>query len=295
MSMFPEPDCIWDLKAGLGEGPIWFEPEQAVYFVDIVGRSVHRFHPESGARASWPAPERVSFIVPVREGGFLCGFTDGLRRFDPEAGGFGALHPIEPLMQANRLNDAAVDSAGRLWFGTMHDPEQEATGSLYRLDGLAPHPEPALMDTGYTVSNGPAIDPLRRRLYHNDSAARRIFVFDLDEAGTLSNKRLFAMPEQGHPDGLALDAEGTLWVALYGGGGVQRYRPDGVPDGLVTLPCRQVTKLAFGGPGLQTAYVTTARQGLTGPELADEPLAGGLFRFRVDVPGVRQPAFRVGQ
>ena len=155
----PPVECIWDLRAELGEGPVWSEVEQSLFFVDILGRRIHRFTPATGQTTSWIAPARVSFIVPVASGGFLCGLENGLRQFDPANGRFGPLHPIEPLLTDNRLNDGHVDPQGRLWFGSMHDPEEAATGSLYRLTGLADPLEPVLMDGGYTVSNGPAIDP----------------------------------------------------------------------------------------------------------------------------------------
>ena len=292
MTTFPAPDCVWDQKAELGEGVVWSAAEQAVYWVDIPGRCLHRYAPSTGARRSWDAPARTCFAVPVAGGGLLCGHEDGLRTFSPENGTFGPLHPIEPLLHDNRLNDGAVDGAGRLWFGTMHDPEEEATGSLYRLEGLGDVAAPQLMDGGYTVTNGPAFDQVRHRLYHTDSAARRIYAFDLVPDGTLRNKRLFAEPDHGHPDGMTVDAEGTLWVALWGGGGVQRYRPDGSRDGFVALPCEQVTRIAFGDADLRTAYVSTARKGLDQDSLRRQPLAGGLFRFRVEVPGLPQDLFR---
>ena len=294
MPTFPAAECVWDRKAGLGEGVVWSAAEQAVYWVDIPGRCLHRYIPATGNKRSWDAPARTTFVVPMSGGGLLCGHEDGLRSFSPEDGRFGPLHPIEPLLHDNRLNDGAVDGAGRLWFGTMHDPEEAATGSLYRLDGLGDPVAPLLMDTGYTVTNGPAFDGVRHRLYHTDSAARRIYAFDLAADGTLRNKRVFAEPDRGYPDGMTVDAEGTLWVALWAGGGVQRYRPDGSPDGFVAFPCDHVTRIAFGDPDLRTAYVTTARKGLDDDALRRQPLAGGLFRFRVEVPGLPQDLFRAG-
>ena len=291
---FPEPRCIWDLKAELGEGPVWSDRERALFFVDILGRQVHclRFTPDGEERLSWPAPARPCVVVPMDGGSLLCGLEDGLRRFDPPDR-FGPLHRIEPLLPANRLNDGCVDEEGRLWFGTMHDPEEEATGSLYRLAGLAPPLRPQRVDGGYTGSNRPALAPLRRRRCHAESSRRLIFAFDLSPDGTLSNKRRFTVLEQGYPDGLTLDSEGTLWVGVFDGGCVRRFRPDGSDDGAVALPCSHVTKLAFGGLDLRTAFVTTARKGLTAAELAAQPLAGGLFEFRVDVPGAPQNLFRM--
>ena len=287
-----EPCCIWDLKTELGEGPLWLAAERSVMFVDIIGRRIHRLRPDTGARESWDAPARPSLIVPVAGGGLLCGLEDGLRRFDPLRGDFGPLHPIEPMLPANRLNDGFIDLDGRLWFGTMHDAEEQPTGSLYRLTRFAPLVVPERQDGGYIVSNGPAIDPVRRRLYHNDSSQRRIFVFDLSSDGGISNKRTFATLENAYPDGLAVDAEGTLWVAMFGGGCVRRFRPDGTLNGAIEFPCSHVTKLVFGDADLRTAYVTTARKGLSAEALATQPLAGGLFRFRVDVPGLPQNLFR---
>ncbi len=289
--MFPEPRCIWDLKAELGEGPVWLERDRSLFFVDIVGCQLHCLRPDTGERQSWPTPSRPCLIVPVEGGGLLCGLEDGLREFSP-AGGFGPLHRVEPSLPENRLNDGYVDAEGRLWFGTMHDPETAATGSLYRLDGLTTPIRPRPVDRGYTVSNGPAIDPVRHRLYHNESSTRHIFAFDLSPEGRLSNKRTFATLECGFPDGLTLDAEGTLWVGVYDGGCVRRFRPDGSADGAVELPCSQVTKLAFGGPDLRTAYVTTGRKGLSATALEGQPLAGGLFAFHVDVAGPPQHLFR---
>ena len=286
----PVVDCIWDLKADLGEGLVWVQSEQALYGVDIIGRQVHRLLPATGQRSSWDAPARPTFLVPVEGGGLLCGHEDGLRRFDGASGAFGPLHPVEPLLADNRLNDACVDTEGRLWFGTMHDPETAPTGSLYRLSGLEP-PELVQQDSGYVVSNGPAIDTERRRLYHNDTARKTIFAFDLDASGSVSNKRVFATTERGHPDGMTVDQAGTLWVALYGGGGVQCFSPDGAVTGFVAMPCQDITKIAFGGADYRTAYVSSARRGQDRP---GQKLAGGIFSFRVETPGLAPCAFRPG-
>ncbi|MCQ8240378.1 SMP-30/gluconolactonase/LRE family protein [Rhizosaccharibacter radicis] len=275
--------CVWELGAVLGEGPVWHEPDSALYFVDILGRRIHRFRPSDGDKRSWDAPARPTFIVPTAQGDFLCGFSDGLRRFDPSAGGFGTLRPVEPDQPGNRLNDGHVGADGRLWFGTMHDEETEGTGSLYSLDS---HDAPFVRhDTGYVVSNGPAIDPERGRLYHNDSARRTIYCFDLAADGSLGNRRVFARTERGYPDGIALDEEGALWVALFRGHGVVRYAPDGSELQRVEFPCANVTKMAFIGPDRRTALVTTARKTLSDAELAEQPLAGGLFSFTVPVAG----------
>jgi D-xylonolactonase len=278
-------DCVWPLGAELGEGPVWIAAERAVYFVDIKGRRVHRLHIDSGEQASWDAPAQPGFIVPLAAGGFVCGLQDGLHHFDPVTGAFRLLSPVEAHLAENRINDGHVGADGRLWFGTMHDAEADNTGSLYSWTGdgdLLAH------DHDYGVTNGPAISPDGRTLYHTDSLAREVYAFDLAADGTLSNKRLFVRPEHGHPDGMAVDAEGCLWVALFGGWGIERYSPTGKAIGKVALPCANVTKLAFAGDDLRTVYATTAWLSLSPAQRAGQPLAGGLFRFGVDTPGLPQ-------
>src|ERR1700722_5470133 len=143
-------ECLWPIGAELGEGPVWVASERAVYFVDIKGPRIHRLDPETGARASWRPPAQAGFIVPARGGGVVCGLQDGLHRFDPAAGTFALLAPVEADRPGNRINDGFVDPEGRLWFGTMDDGEREATGSLYSWTGQG---DPLLRDSGYAITN----------------------------------------------------------------------------------------------------------------------------------------------
>lgn len=281
-------ECIWPIGMELGEGPVWVQAERAVYFVDIKGLYIHRLETETDVRTSWATPAQAGFIVPARGGGFVCGLRGGLHRFDPVAGTFALLAPIEADQAGNRTNDGFVDPAGRLWFGTMDDSEREATGSLYSWTGQG---HPLARDNGYGVTNGPAVSPDGRTLYHNDSAAKTIYAFDLAADGEISGKRVFARTNEGYPDGMAVDAEGGLWVALFGGWRIDRYSPGGEVIGSVPLPCANITKLAFGGDDLRTAYATTARLNLSPEDRAAQPLAGGLFRFGVDTPGLPPTVF----
>jgi len=283
----PEPvvECVWPLGAELGEGPVWVAAERAVYFVDIKAPAVHRFSILDGARASWPAPAQVGFIVPARGGGFVCGLQGGLYRFDPASGGFALLHAVEPDRPGNRINDGFVDAAGRLWFGTMDDGEASVSGALYAWSGKD---APTLRDGGYAITNGPATSPDGRVLYHTDTREKTIHAFDLAPDGALSGKRVFARTQNGHPDGMAVDAEGCVWVALFGGWRIDRYSPAGQVIGSVPMPCANITKLAFGGHDLSTVFVTTAKLHLSPEERARQTLAGGLFRFRSETPGLPQ-------
>lgn len=273
--------CIWPLQCQLGEGPVWWSG--AVWFTDIKQKMVHRFDPVTGQGQTWSAPSEVGFLAPRANGHFIAGTKTGLHDFDPASGLFTLLRTVEPGLPTNRLNDGAVDPRGRLWFGSMDDGEAAPSGRLYRLDrdGLAP------MDSGYVITNGPAFSPDGRILYHTDTLTRRIYAFDMGPDGALTNKRLFAEIEEGagYPDGPVVDQEGCLWTGLFGGWGVRRYSAQGQLLQAVPFPVANVTKLAFGGPGLMTVYATTARKGLDSSALAAQPLAGGLFSFAVDGPG----------
>lgn len=299
------PVCIWNLKATLGEGPVWRAAENALWFVDIKQKKVHRFDAATGETRSFDAPSEPGFLAPVRGGGFVVGCKGGLYRFD-EAGGFTFLSHVEPAHLDNRLNDGFVDHQGRLWFGSMHDPEENPTGKLYRFDrrGLK------VMDEDYVITNGPTISPDGRTLYHNDTLKKHIYAFDLDEAGEIAGKRLFAQldvgqkvetagevcyapdPQSPHGDGYfdgpVVDSQGNVWVSLFFGWGVYVYAPDGRLLRKIRLPVSNVTKIAFGGPDLKTVYATTAAKGLSPEDLKTQPLAGGLLRFNSDIAGQPQ-------
>ena len=143
------------------------------------------------------------------------------------------------------------------------------------------------MDSGYVITNGPAISPDGGTLYHTDTLQKRIYAFDLQADGSLTGKRIFAVIEEGagYPDGPVVDSKGCLWTGLFGGWGARRYSPQGALLECVSFPVASVTKLAFGGADLTTVYATTARKGLDDAALTAQPLAGGLFRFQADVPG----------
>ena len=272
--------------AELGEGPIWVEREAALWFVDIKSRRAHRWHPVSREHRSWAAPEQPGFLAPLRAGGFIVGLKTGLHRFDPQSGEFAHLADVEPQRPDNRLNDGSVSPEGELWFGSMHDPETERTGALYRLDANG---RCVRLDEGYIITNGPAFSPDGRVFYHTATGDRTVYVFDRPAPHTLTNKRVFVQIEDGagYPDGTTVDQEGCVWIALWGGWGVRRYSPQGQLLTTVRLPCANVTKIAFGGPNLRTVYVTTAWKGMKQEERAAQPLAGDLFSFEAPAPGLR--------
>lgn len=283
-----QPEAVWQVDALLGEGPVWLPDEQALWFVDIKHGNLHRFHPQTGGAETFAVGGNPSFVVPTDDGGLVIGSREKVLRAD--GGRLGAVIATVDQPADNRTNDAAVDSLGRLWISTMHDPEEVETGTLWCLDqGALRH-----CGTSAVVTNGPALTGDARTLYHVDSGARAISRYPVDADGRLGDPEPFVTlgEDDGFPDGIILDSEDCLWVALWDGWGVRRYAPDGTMLLHVPLPCARVTKVALGGPDLKTAYVTTARIGLDEDALAEQPLAGSLFAFRVDVPGRPQPAMR---
>ena len=279
---------LFALGAELGEGPLWVANDSALWMVDIHGGRLHRLRPDSGELRSWAAPASPGFLAARAAGGFVVGLKGGLHHFEPASGRFTPLTSIEPDLPDNRINDGCVSPEGELWFGSMHDPETQPSGSLYRL-GAAGHC--VRLDTGYIVTNGPAFSPDGRTFYHTDSPGRIVYAFDRPEPHVLTNKRVLIRiePEAGYPDGTAVDTDGCLWVALWSGWGVRRYSPEGRLLATLALPCAQVTKLAFGGADLRTAYVTTARRGLSAQARAAQPFAGDVFCFTAPVAGLPQP------
>jgi xylono-1,5-lactonase len=289
-----KPEVVAAAGAELGEGPVWDAARNCLWFVDIKRKRLYRFDPTSRVLDSWQAPQQIGWVVPSRDGRLLCGLQDGLYWLDPESGQFSFWQSVEPDRPGNRLNDACCDEAGRVWFGSMNDDEAGVTGHYYRLSGgaisrVGPGP--------FAITNGPAVSPDGRRIYFTDSANRRIWVADIDRAGDVGPHRLFRQFEEadGHPDGPVVDSAGNVWSAMFGGWGVRCLSPAGEDIGLVPLPVANITKVAFGGLDLKTAYTTTAKLHLNDQERKEQPLAGHVFAFAVDVPGAMPGLVREGQ
>jgi xylono-1,5-lactonase len=287
-----EPTPVWELEAELGEGPVWVERDQALWFVDIKKQQVHRFDPKSGSRRSWDSPGQVGFILPAQRGGFVAGLQSGLYRFDELSGDFELIVEVEPELPTNRLNDGVVDPAGRLWFGTMDDGEKAKSGAFYCFH------EGRLTRTGLdriAITNGPAVSPDGKLLYCVDTLKGTIDVADIHDDGSLGDSRPFVRIDarEGHPDGPTIDANGYLWISLYAGWEARRYAPSGEMVESVRFPVANITKIAFGGDNLRTGFATTARQLLSAEAIAKQPLIGALFEFSVNVPGVPCPLVRL--
>ena len=289
--MGDEPRNVWNSQCELGEGPVWVERDQALWFVDIKKQKIHRLDPASGDKSSWAAPEMIGFLLPARGGGFVAGLQSGLHKFDETDGSFTPIAAVEADLPANRLNDAVTDPSGTMWFGSMDNDETADSGAFYRFfDGAVERTEL----TGICITNGPAVSPDGSLLYYVDTLGKTIHVADIASDGSIANRRLFTTiaDGEGYPDGPTIDSEGCVWISLYDGWQTRRYSPAGELIQRVRFPTANITKIAFGGPDLRTVYATSARQGMSAEALAAQPQAGDLFSFQVDVPGVPCPLVR---
>ncbi|QOV38558.1 SMP-30/gluconolactonase/LRE family protein [Streptomyces ferrugineus] len=269
-------------EAELGEGPTWDADHGRLLWIDILGSRIHTFDPVSGRRSVRTTPQHVGAVKPRAGGGLVLNLRDGVGLLDPDDT-FRWLHH-EPV-PGRRANDAAVAPDGALWAGTMRYDEAPGGGTLSRLTG-AGAVDVVLDDVA--VSNGTGWSPDGSLMYYIDSPTRRIDVFDHADGG-VTGRRPFVEIEDGagFPDGLTVDADGCVWVALWEGSAVRRYTPGGELDRVIELPVPRVTACAFAGPGLTDLYITTARVGLAAPP----PLAGSLLVVPGAGEGLAQPAF----
>jgi sugar lactone lactonase YvrE len=275
----------------LGESPVWDDRRGALWWVDIHGRSLHRWS-EIHGHGAWPLPEQTACIGLCEGEGFICATRSGFSWFDPASGRRETL--AQPLAGAKnvRFNDGRCDRRGRFWSGTVHELRDEGKAALYRLD---PDGTCAPMFGDVTVSNGIAFSPDERTLYFADSHAKAMYAIAYDAmTGTLGERRLFVRfePAWGMPDGATVDAEGCVWVAAIGGSRVLRFDPEGCLVREYPMPVSQPTSCEFGGDDLRTLYVTSARMRLDDEALFSQPLAGSLFALDVGVGGLAEPRYR---
>ncbi|GGS93768.1 SMP-30/gluconolactonase/LRE family protein [Streptomyces chromofuscus] len=269
-------------EAALGEGPTWDAATGRLIWIDILNSRLHTYEPATGRRTTRTTHQHVGAAKPRANGGLVLNLRDGVGLLDPD-GTYRVLHH-DPV-PGRRANDAAVAPDGALWAGTMRYDEAPGGGTLSR---VAPDGSVEVVLDDVSVSNGIGWSPDGRLMYYIDSPTRRVDVFDHAD-GRVTGRRTLAEIEEGagFPDGLTVDADGCVWVALWDGGAVRRYTPDGALDRVLPLPVPRPTACAFGGAGLTDLYITTARVGLTAPT----PLSGSLLVVRDAGKGLAQPAF----
>lgn len=291
--MAPEFRCVLNAEARLGESPLWLAEEGVLIFVDIKGRKVHRFDPQTQMAHSFDTAEDVGSVAATADGKLLLAMRSGIFLAQSDGTILKKLADNPEDQTRSRFNDGRCDRSGRFWVGTLDEVKADGDARLYRLDenGLTP------MISELMTSNGLGFSPDDLWLYHSDTPRRATYRYPFDlAAGTLGKRTLFQQfvateTDKGRPDGAAVDSEGCYWTALWEGARVERYAPDGgllasypVPAMCVTMPC-------FGGQDLKTLYVTSARDGRPANELSHYPASGGLFALDVDVAGVPEPRF----
>ncbi|BCL30863.1 SMP-30/gluconolactonase/LRE family protein [Streptomyces aurantiacus] len=274
-------------EAALGEGPTWDAEAQRLIWIDILGSRVYTYDPVSGRRTVLATEQHVGAAKPRAGGGLVVNLRDGVGLYGPGPEDFRWLHR-DPV-PGRRANDAAVAPDGALWTGTMRYDEAPGGGTLSR---VAPDGTVTAVLDDVTVSNGTGWSPDGRLMYYIDTPTRRIDVFDFDtdsDGQQATNRRPLAVIDEGDgfPDGLTVDADGCVWVALWDGGAVRRYTPSGTLDRVVELPVPRATACTFGGADLTDLYITTARTGLEAPH----PLAGSVLVVPGAGKGLPQPPF----
>ncbi len=284
--------CAAKVEAILGEGPVWDEALGRLWWVDIKGRRLNWLDAAGGGAGGIAVGLQVTSVAPRAGGpGLLAATEDGVGILDPATGAYDKRFEPEPDRPANRANDGNVDVHGRYWFGTMDDNQPSTAGAVYSLD--ADWSWRRVLD-GISITNTLVCDPAGALLYVADSMAGRIDAFPIDAAtGTLGGATPFATVggDGTGPDGSAVDAEGYVWTAIWGGSRLERRAPDGTVERTIALPVKQPTSCAFGGPGLKTLYITSARQNLSPEALERQPLAGSLLAFEPGVAGLALPPF----
>jgi sugar lactone lactonase YvrE len=283
-------DVVVNAAAELGEGPVWDQAASRLVWVDIAGRLVHFYDPRSRRDTAVAVPETPGVAIPRQAGGLVLAAGHGF-------GFLGQDQPFEQVVQIPqrqvlaRMNDGNCDSAGRFWAGTTGVNEEPHAGALYRLD---PDLTVTCVLDPVGQSNGIDWSPDDRIMYYVDSLESRVDAFDFDlSSGAISNRRPFVVIDEGEivPDGLTVDSDGGVWVALWGGSQLRRFAPDGSLDRVIMLPTRQITSCAFGGPDLEDLYVTSAREGLAPEVLLRDPDAGSVFLCKPGVRGRPQRTF----
>lgn len=277
-----EPHPVAGPNSELAEGPLWSHEERSLYWVDVFAGMVHRLD-EDGATDSNQIGDLVTYVGLCSSGGLVAAVGDRLVRFNGDE--ISLISTLGDHRPGTRTNDGNVDGRGRIWIGTMDYDGAEKAGALHRYerDGIW-----AVVESDLTIPNGLDWSPDGETMYHIDTPTQSVTRYRYDlETGEIAGRisPLDLSDVEGVPDGMCVDAEGFLWVAFWGGSAVRRFSPDGECVAVVPVPASLATACAFGGPGLNTLYITTARRGFTAEDREREPLAGRLFALDVDATG----------
>jgi sugar lactone lactonase YvrE len=295
--MTAQLELIIESQALQGECPCWHQEKQLLYWVDVEGKQLHIYQPETKTNRTIELGKLVGCVVPRKLGGVVLGLENGFAALELETEKLTYLAAPESDLPSNRFNDGKCDPAGRFLAGTMHrDQEEEAAkeaGSLYSLDRNL---TVRRLLGDLTVSNGMGWSPDYSTMYLIDSPTKNVFAFDCDlKTGNISNRRVVVtIPDalKGYPDGMAIDQEGMIWVALWAGFKVTRWNPHtGELLQSISIPAPNVTSCTFGGLNMNELYITTARKDMDEAALAQYPQAGGVFWLKTDIVGLKNFEF----
>jgi sugar lactone lactonase YvrE len=281
----------------VGECPLWDPAEACLYWVDIDGFAVHRLHPASGAHRAWKMDSEPAALALRAGGGLVVALRSGFAHLDTASGALAPIAPAPYDTATARFNDGRVDPAGRFWVGTLYEPRDQQAAQMFCLERGAVR---LVWSGGMTNSNGLGFSPDQKRMYHSDTTRHRIERYDFDAAtGEVSHPQCFQQFSAdrtknygGRPDGAAVDSEGAYWCAMFEGGRLLRFAPDGELLREVKLPLRCPTMVAFGGADLRTLYITSASHKRSDEERAQYPLSGCVLSLRVDVAGLPEPRYQ---
>ena len=280
---------IGDTRDILGEGPLWDDEGQALWWVDIRQPAVRCYDWRRQTTKTYPMSEMVGSLALRRDGTLILALKSALVYWNPENGLIDKVAAPESDRPNQRFNDGKCDRRGRFFAGTMNDAARSPDGTLYRFDGSSCVP----VQNGITIPNSLAWSADGRTMYFADSWTREIgaFVYDLDR-GEIGARRVFAkIDAPAIPDGATVDAQGYLWCALYDGWKLARFTPEGRLERTIDLPMQRPTSCQFGGPNLDVLFVTSATQKLSAEELSKQPFAGSLIALDVGVTGLPEPRF----
>lgn len=287
---------VHDVPALEGECPLWHGAEQALYYIDIAGKAVHRHRIDDGNHQVWHLPSEPGCIALCQDGGLVVAMRSGIALLNTDDGSLSSVLDAPYDSSKIRFNDGRCDSAGRLWVGTLYEPRDRAGGTLYCLE------RGRLRDVGLavTTSNGVAFSTDSRTLYHADTRGHRVLAYDYDPvSGHIGDSHVLhqfssdrSQDYGGRPDGAAVDSEGAYWCAMFEGGRILRLSPDGDILLEIPVPARCPTMIAFGGADMRTLFITSARQNRPADELLQYPLSGCVQSMRVDVAGCSEFAYK---
>ncbi|AXE64417.1 senescence marker protein-30 family protein [Hyphomonas polymorpha PS728] len=289
--MILSPECVAPTGCMQGEAPLWSPSEGFLWWVDIRRAKLHRYNPKTGNTRRYDLPVKASSLA-LYGGHLLMAADREIGFFDPANEAYERLCTLPDEPPTNRTSDGGVAPDGSFWFGTMDEAERDPSGVYYRYGPdktVAPLRLPSVL-----VTKTLQFSPDGRTFYTCDSAEAEILAFDVNpETGALSGRRTFAFTHElgGLPYGATVDSEGGLWVCLHGASRVARFAPDGMLDKVIILAAPLPTGCVIGGQDMRTLFITTARTGLSFPQLDARPLSGSLFAVEVDVPGLPPRAF----